>query len=99
MGEGERALLRQVGRCRALGDTGEDGDRGGVVDFTGDDASEDMLMAGHSEDTFADMREPQKTTVGCWKQETTNRKPRRKVRVARRLLVLTVNEEIGRAHV
>lgn len=50
MGEGDRSLWRHAGRRRELGDTGEIGDsgeRGGVVDFTGDDASEDMLTVGH----------------------------------------------------
>lgn len=52
MGEGDRSLWRHAGRRRELGDTGEIGDsgeRGGVVDFTGDDASEDMLTVGHWE--------------------------------------------------
>lgn len=45
MGEGERGLWRHGGRRRELGETGEVGDSGGVVDgaaCTGDEASEDM---------------------------------------------------------
>lgn len=46
MGEGERGLWRHWGRCRELGETGDVGDSGGVVDGaarTGDEASEDMV--------------------------------------------------------
>lgn len=50
MGEGERGLWRQGGRRRELGDTGEVGEIGGVVDgasCTGSLASEDMVCEGH----------------------------------------------------
>lgn len=71
MGEGDRSLWRQAGRRRELGETGEtgdSGDRGGVVDFTGEDASEDMLMVGHSKDTLANVHEPKKTIEDCCRQ-------------------------------
>lgn len=77
MGEGDRSLWRQVGRRRELGDTGEigdSGDRGGVVDLTGDDASEDMLTVGH----VANVREPKKTTVDCWRQRIMKNSHERK---------------------
>lgn len=47
MGEGERGLRWQGGRCRELGETGEVGDSGGVVDGAARTGDEDMVCAGH----------------------------------------------------
>lgn len=46
MGEGERGLWWHGGRRRELGETGEVGDSGGVVDGAPCTGDEDMVCAG-----------------------------------------------------